>query len=114
MREGLAAGDADHGGAEAAEMIDAAQHLVCGHRRGDFVELVAVGAGEITETRGDDLDEDGMGGRGERACDHCVLAGFARGADGATTDRVSAEFWHLVYFRGFWGRKGCSGADVKS
>src|ERR1700753_3006637 len=98
MREGLAAGDADHGGAKAAEMVDAAEHLVCWHGRGDLVELVAVSAGEIAEARGDDLDEDGMGGRGEGARDHCVLAGFARGADGATTDRVSAEFGHLFYF----------------
>ena len=97
MRERLAPGDADHGGAEAAEMIDAAQHLVCGHGRGDFVELVAVGAGEIAETRGDDLDEDGMGGRGECARDHGVLACFASGADGATTDRVSAELGHHFY-----------------
>ena len=109
MGEGLAAGDADHGGAEAAEMVDAAEHLVCGHGRGDFVELVAVGAGEIAEARGNDLDEDRVRGRGEGACDHCVLAGFASGADGATTDRVSAELGHLVYFRGFWGGKGCKG-----
>ena len=97
MREGLAAGDADHGGAEAAEMVDAAEHLVCGHGRGDFVELVAVGAGEIAETRGDDLDEDRVRGRGEGTRDHRVLAGFARRADGAATDRVSAEFGHLYY-----------------
>jgi hypothetical protein len=30
MGEGLAAGDADHGGAEAAEVVDAAEHFVEG------------------------------------------------------------------------------------
>jgi hypothetical protein len=44
-----------------------------------------LGAGEIAEARGDDLDEDRVRSRGEGTRDHGVLACFARGADGATS-----------------------------
>ena len=44
MGEGLAAGDADHGGAEAAKVVDAAKHFVEGDGLGNLVVLIAVAA----------------------------------------------------------------------
>jgi len=44
MGERLATGDADHGGAEAAEVVDATEHFVEGDGLGNFVVLVAVAA----------------------------------------------------------------------
>ena len=47
------------------EMVDAADHLVEGHGFGDFVVLVAVGAGEIAPAHGHNLGHDGMAGGAE-------------------------------------------------
>ena len=55
VQQRLAAGDGDDGGAEAAEVVDAAAHLVDGDGVGDVVELVAVGAGQVAAAHGHDV-----------------------------------------------------------
>src|SRR5579862_3552252 len=77
MGQGLAAGDADHGRTQAAEVVDAAVHLLEGDGLGDLVVLVAVGAGEIAEARGDDLGKDGVAGGSQGASDHAIFADFS-------------------------------------
>ena len=55
VQQRLATGDGDDGGAEAAEMVDAAAHFVDVDGVGDVVELVAVGAGEVAAAHGHDV-----------------------------------------------------------
>ena len=73
MGQRLAAGDADHGGAQAAEVVDAAVHLLERDRLGDLVVLVAVGAGQVAEAHGDDLRQHRVSRILEGAADHLVL-----------------------------------------
>ena len=97
MGQRLAAGDADHGRAQAAQVVDAPDHLVERHGFRDFVVLVAVGAGEIAEARRDDLRQHRMAGIGERAHHHGVLARLARGRNAASAQRRSPGSSHLFY-----------------
>ena len=97
MGQRLAAGDADHGGAQAAQVVDAAVHLVERHGLGDLVVLVAVGAGEVAEARGHDLRQDRVAGGGQRARHHGVLAHLARGRDPAPAQRRSPGSGHPFY-----------------
>ena len=50
--ERLAARDADHGGSQASQVVDAPVHFLERHRRRNLVVLVAVGAGEVAEPHG--------------------------------------------------------------
>ncbi len=52
MGERFAARNGDDAGAEAGEMVDAAEHLVDRDGLGDLVVLVAIGAGEVAEAHG--------------------------------------------------------------
>ena len=84
MGERLAAGDGDDAGAEAGEMVDAAEHLVDRDGLGDLVVLVAIGAGEIAEAHGHDLRHDHVVGGGQGMPHDAQLAQFAgRGLDPA-------------------------------
>ena len=97
MGERLAAGDADHGGAEAAQVVDAAVHLVERDGLGNLVVLVAVAAGEVAEARGDDLRQDGVAGGSQGAGHHRVFADLAGGCFPASAQRRSPGNGHLYY-----------------
>ena len=75
----LAARDADHGRAEAAQVVDAAVHLFERDGLGNLVVLVAVGARQVAEARRDDLGQDGVPGGGQGPRHHRVFADFAVG-----------------------------------
>src|SRR5215472_5777527 len=60
MKQSLAAADGDQRGAPRGQLVDAPVHLFDRHGIGEVIVLVAVGAGEIAPTHGDDVDLDGM------------------------------------------------------
>ena len=74
MQQRLAAALRDDGGAQARQMVDAAEHLFERHGLRDFVVFVAVRAGEIAAPRGNDVRQDGMAGGSQAARDHPPFA----------------------------------------
>lgn len=78
MEEWFASAEGDDFGAEGGEEIDATKHLYGWHWIGDLVVFVAVCAGEIAAANGNDVGEDGMVARLERAGDHARLTKAAR------------------------------------
>jgi hypothetical protein len=86
----FAARDSDHSGAETAKMVDAAIHFFEWDRVADFVVLIAIRAGKITEAGGNDLGEDRVARGGQGAGDHTQLARFAGCGNPAASSRISA------------------------
>ena len=88
VEQRFAAADGDDAGAQAGQHFDPAQHLGGGHGIGDFVVLVAVGAGEIAAPHGDDVRQDGVvlgfDGPGYHArLAHAALVGAELAGDGS-------------------------------
>src|ERR1700679_975720 len=94
MSQRFAARNGDDAGAEAGEMVDAAEHLVDRDGFGDLVVLVAIGTGEVAEAHRDDLRHDDVMGRGQRMPNDAQLPQFA--GDGFDPARGG----------GFWNRGG--------
>ena len=87
MHQRLAAGDGDDRGAQRAQLVDAAIHFVDRHGLREVVELVAVGAGKVAAAHGNDVRQQRMVGRGERADGHVrsaqiAVQGFGAAAQG--------------------------------
>ena len=97
MGERLAAGDADHGGAQAAEVVDAAEHFFERDRLGDLVVLVAVRAAQVAEAHGDNLRQHGVRSGSQRARDHGRLARLALCPNRAAPNCISPPCGHLFY-----------------
>jgi len=95
--ERLPAGDADHGCAEAAQVIDAADHLIERDGLRNLVVLVAVGAAQIAEASGDNLRQHGVRCRGQGARHHPQFADFTRGCQPPSARRRSTGNCHLYY-----------------
>ena len=66
MQQRFATGDGDHAGAEASQIVDAAQHFRQGNGFGNIVKLVAIGAGKIASAHGHNMRHIGMAGRRQR------------------------------------------------
>ena len=67
MQQRLAAADGDHGRAQLAQLVHAAEHGLERHRLGEIVVLVAVFAGQIAAAHGDDVRQQRMIGGGQGA-----------------------------------------------
>ena len=95
VEERLAAGDGDDGGAEAGEVVDAADHLIEGDGFGDVVVLIAISAGEIAPAHGHNLGHDGVARGGQCVRDEGDFAHFARGGFEAAANRHFAGRRHV-------------------
>jgi hypothetical protein len=87
MQQRFAAGNCDHGCAQRGQLIDAAEHFFGVDGLREIVELVAVGAGQVAATDGDDVSEQWMIGGGECARGHgrsaqVAVEGFGAAAKG--------------------------------
>src|SRR5579864_7439752 len=80
VQERLAAADSDDGSAQGGQSVDPLEHGLGGDGLGVVIVFVAVGAGKVAASHGNDVRQNGVVGREQALRNHAELAGAAIGA----------------------------------